>query len=80
MYNENDHVKDDEIGRTCSTHELRIMQAGLWRENNMKRAITTITFLFENNIKINRMDRIDMAPDKDLWRTLVKTAMNFGVP
>jgi hypothetical protein len=32
------------------------------------------------NIKINGMDWIDLAQDRDQWRALVKTAMNLRVP
>jgi hypothetical protein len=40
--------------------------------NNIKRYLREIGF--------DGMDWIDVAPDRDQWRALVNTAMNFSVP
>jgi hypothetical protein len=52
------------MGRACSTNGLLV---GV-RQNSI------------NSIKIESMDWIYLAQDRNQWRALVNTVMNFKVP
>jgi hypothetical protein len=77
-------MKGDEIGRACSTH---------WEKMNMCRILVGKTERMRSvgsprrrwdidlkDLGLDNVDWIDLAPDRDQWRTLVNTVMNIRVP
>jgi hypothetical protein len=87
-YNWNDKVKEDEIGGKCSTNgEKRNAYRILVGRSEGKRQLGRSRHKWEDNIKMDvreigwvGMDWIDLAQDRDQWRTLVNTVMNLRVP
>jgi hypothetical protein len=83
-----DEIKEDEIGRACGTHgkedECHRILVG---KPERKRHIRTPRRRWEDNIKMDLreigwggMDWIDLAQDREQWRALVNTVMDFWVP
>jgi hypothetical protein len=81
-------VKEDEIGRVCSTNgEQRNVCMILVGEPEGKRPLGRPRRRWLNNIKMdlreigwNCMDWIYLAQDRDQWSALVNTVMNLRVP
>jgi hypothetical protein len=79
-------VKEDEMGMSCNTHERRGMHAGFWWKSQKERdhyedldvggSIKWILI----EIGWGGVDWIDLAQDRDRWRTLMNTVMNLRVP
>jgi hypothetical protein len=81
-YNYNYQVKEDEMGRVCSTNEYRILvgkpegtrpigRPRRRREDNIRTDLREIGSGF--------MEWIDLAQNRDQWRALVNTVMNLPV-
>jgi hypothetical protein len=87
-HNWNYHVKEDEMGRECSTNgEKRNAYGILVGKLERKRPLGTPRHRWVDNIEIDLreigwddVDWIDLAQDRDQWRTLVNTVMNLWVP
>jgi hypothetical protein len=81
-------VKEDEMGRACSTNrEKRNAYRILVGKAEGKRPIGRPRHRWVNIIKMELreigwggMDWIDLAQDRDQWRTLVNTIMNLRAP
>jgi hypothetical protein len=86
-YNLNDQVKEDEMGKACSTNrEKRNAYRMLVGKAEGNRPLGRPRRRWVDNIKMNLreigwggMDWIDLAQERDQWRALVKTVMNFRV-
>jgi hypothetical protein len=86
--NYNDQVKEDEMGRECSTNgEKRNAYRILVGKPEGKRPLGTSRRRWVNSIKIDfreigwdGMDWIDLAQDRSQWRAVVNTVMNLRVP
>jgi hypothetical protein len=86
-YNYN-RVKEDEMGRACSTHVAQ--RNAYWISAGKPEGKTPLGRLrhtWEDNIKIdcrkigwNGMAWIDLTHDRDLLRALVNTVMSLRVP
>jgi hypothetical protein len=84
----NDQVKEDEMGRECSTHgEKKNAYKILVGKSKGKRPLGRPRCRWVDNIKIDLrdigwggMDWIDLAKDRDQWRALVNTIVNLRVP
>jgi hypothetical protein len=84
----NDQVKKDEMGRACSTNGTkRNAYRILVGKPEGRRPLGRPRCRRVDNIKIdlreigwNGMEWIDLAEDRDQWRTLVNTVMNVHVP
>jgi hypothetical protein len=83
----NDQVKEDETGRTCSTHEKRNAYRILVGKPEVTRLLGRRRCGWVDNIKIDfreigwdGMDRIDLAQDRNQKRALVNMVMNLRVP
>jgi hypothetical protein len=80
--------KEDEMGRACSTNgEKRNAYRILVGKSEGKRPRGRPRRRWMDNIKMDLkeigwddMDWIDLALDRDQWRTLVNTVMNLRVP
>jgi hypothetical protein len=87
-YNQNDRVKENEMGRPCGTHgEKRNVYRILVGNPKGKRPLGRPRRRWEDNIKINLgeigwgvMEWIDLVQDRDQWKVLVNMVMNFRVP
>jgi hypothetical protein len=87
-------VKENEMGRVCSTNgEKRNAYRILVGKPDKKRPLGRPSCRWVNNIKIlhnikmdlreigwSGMDWIDLAQDRDQWRDLMNTVLNFRVP
>jgi hypothetical protein len=85
--NQNDQVKEDEMGMACSTYEKRNAYGTLVGKPERNRPLRRSRRRWEYGIKMDlreigwgNMDWIDKAQDRDRWRAFVKTVMNSGVP
>jgi hypothetical protein len=74
----NNQVREDEIGRTCSTNAYRVLVAKPEGKTPLRRPKCRCV----DNIKMDLreigwdgVDWIDMAQDRDQWRALVKTIL-----
>jgi glucose dehydrogenase len=79
----NNQVKEDEMGRACSTNAYRILEG----KPEVKRSLGTPRRRWMDNIKLNirktgwgDMNCIDLAQNKDQWRALVNTILKLRVP
>jgi hypothetical protein len=84
---QNDQVKEDEMGRACSTNgEKRDPYRILVGKPEEKGALRRPRSRWVDNIKVylreiiwDGMDRIDLAQDRERWRALVNTVMNLRI-
>jgi len=72
------------VGCVARTGERRGMYMELVRKPEGQRPLGKRRCRWENNIKIylrdagcGGMDRIELAQDREMWRVLVTTVMNF---
>jgi PAS domain-containing protein len=87
-YNENDEIKEDEMGRECSTNgEKRNAYRTLMGKPEGKRPLGSPRSRWVDKTKMDlrevrwsSIDWIDVAQDRDQWRALVKMVMNIRVP
>jgi hypothetical protein len=87
-YNSNDKVKEDEMGRACSTNgEKRDAYMILVGKPEGKRPLKRPRRRWVDNIKIdlreiewNGVDWIYLVQNRDQWRVLVNAVMNLRVP
>jgi hypothetical protein len=86
-YNQNDQVKEDEMGRACSVHGEKTAYKILVETPEGKRPLGRPRCRWDNNIKMvlretgwGVMDWIDLAQNRDQWKVLVNTVMNLRVP
>jgi hypothetical protein len=83
-----DQVKEDEMCRACSTNEeKRNAYRILVGKPDGRRTLGRPKRKWVDNIKIHlreigwgTMDWIDLAQERDQWRALVNTAINFHIP
>ena len=75
------------MGWACDTNEGRGVHKVLVVKPEGKRPLGRPRRRWEDNIKMDLEevgkgcgDRVELAQDRDRWRTLVSTLMNFGVP
>jgi hypothetical protein len=88
MCNLNDQVKEDEMGKACSTKgEKRNAYRILLGNPEGKRPLGRPSSRWADNIKMDLrelgwgdMDWIDLAQNRDQWRALVNTVMNLRAP
>jgi hypothetical protein len=81
----NDEVKEDEMGRACSTNWAKRNEYWiLVGKPEGKRSPGRPRRMWMDNIKINLrdtewdcMDWIDLTQDRDQWRALVNMVMNL---
>jgi hypothetical protein len=80
----NDQVKEDEMGRACSTNgKKRNAYRILVGKPEEKRPLGRQTRRWVKNMKTrlrNGMDCFDLAQDRDQSKALVNTVMNLRVP
>jgi hypothetical protein len=84
----NDQVKEDEMGRACSTNgENRNAYRILVGKPEGKRPLGRPIHRWLDNIKMDlreigwgSMGWIDLAQEMDQWRAFVNTVMNLRVP
>jgi hypothetical protein len=84
----NDQIKEDEMGRACSTHgEKRNAYRILVGKPEEKISLGRPRRRWEDNIKTDFRERgwdgmvcIYLAQDRDQWMALVNTVMNLRVP
>jgi hypothetical protein len=87
-YNEDDQVKKDGNGRSCSTNGEKMNACRiLVGKREGKRPLGRLRRKWVDNIKVNHreigwggVDWIDVAQDRDQWRALVNTITNLRVP
>ena len=80
-------IKKNEVGGACGAHgEGRGVQRVLVGKPDRKRPLGRPRRRWEDNIKVDIQevggggDWMELAQDRDRWRTLVNTVMNFRVP
>jgi hypothetical protein len=81
-------IEEDQMGGACSTNgEKRNLCRIMVRKPERKRPLGRPRRRLEDNIKmdlreigLSGMDWIDVVQDRDQWRELVNTVMNFRVP
>jgi hypothetical protein len=88
QYNWNDQVKEQKMGRACSTNGAK--RNSYWilmRKPEGKRPLERIRRVWADNTKMDLreigwdgLDWIDLAENRDQWRALVNTVMNLWVP
>jgi hypothetical protein len=86
--NQNDEVKEDEMGKACSTHgEKRNAYRGLVGKSEGKKPLGRPGCRSENKIKMDLreiwwgcINWIYLAQDRGQWRGLVNMVMNLRVP
>jgi hypothetical protein len=89
-HNQNDKVKEDEMGRACSTNwagaERNAHRILMGKPEGM-RPLGRPRCRWEDNIKMDLreirwggMDWIDLDQDRHKWSALVNTVMNLWVP
>jgi hypothetical protein len=84
----NDQVKEDEMGKACSTNgKKRNAYRILVEMLEEKRPLGIPRRRWEDNIKMDLReigwdgtDWIDLAQNRDHWRALLNTVMNLRVP
>jgi hypothetical protein len=87
-YNENDQLKEDEMGRECSTNgEKRNAYRTLVGKPEGKRPLGRPKLRWVDIIKMDLreigwdgMDWSDLAQDRDQWRALMDALMNLRFP
>jgi hypothetical protein len=87
-HNQNDQLKEDEMGRVCSTNGEKRNAYRIFVERlEGKRPLGRPRRRWADNIKINLReigwggkDWVDLAHDRDQWRALVCTVMNLRLP
>ena len=74
-------------GHVASMEEGRCMHRVLVGKSEGKRPLERPRRRWEDNIKVDLQevgwgcgDWMELAQDRDSWRALVRTGMNFGVP
>jgi hypothetical protein len=83
-----DEVKEDEMGRACSTNKARRnayrilvgKPEGKRPLGRPRRRWMDIIKMDLREIEWGGMDWIDLAQNRDRWRVLVNTVMNLRVP
>jgi hypothetical protein len=88
MNNQNDQVKEDEMGRAFSTNgEKRDAYMILLGKPEGRRPIGRCSSRWDDNTKIDVREIgwggtnwIYLAQNRDQWKALVNTVMNFRVP
>jgi hypothetical protein len=82
-----DQIKENEMGRACSTNGEKNAYMILMGKPEGKRPLGRLRRRRVNYIKINLreigyidMDWIDLAKDREQWSVLVNTVMNLRVP
>jgi hypothetical protein len=76
-----DQVKEDEMGRTCSTNGILVGKPeGKIPLGRPRRKWVYNIKLDLGDIGWDGMDWIDLAQDRDRWRALVNTLMNLRLP
>ena len=75
------------VGHVTRMEEGRGVQKGLVGKTEGKRPVGRPSRRWEDNIKMDLEevgrgcgDWMELAQDRDRWRSLVSTVMNFGVP
>jgi hypothetical protein len=87
-YNYNDQVKEDEIGRTCSTNGKKMNAYRILVENpegkrplgRPRRRWVNSNKMDHRGIEWDGMDWIDLAQDRDQWKALVNKVMSLRMP
>jgi hypothetical protein len=84
-YNSTDQVKEDEMGRACSTPgQKRNVYRILLGKPERKETLGRNRHLWKDNIRMDveelgwcEMDLIHLVQDKYQWRSVVNTVMNL---
>src|SRR5215469_11246761 len=78
-------IEKNEMGGTCGAYgEGRVLHRVLVGKPEGKRPLGRPRRRWEDNIKVDLKevgrggDRMELAQDRDRWRALVNTVMNFG--
>jgi hypothetical protein len=68
------------MGRACSTNGAKRILEGKLQGKRQKRRCADNTKMDLTAIELGGMDWINLAQDRDQWRTLVNTVMNLQIP